>query len=878
MLEEDDALWGEFAAESEEHLDTIEALLASGSEPGAEQVNTLFRAFHSLKGMSDALGASGMKHVAHAAEDILGQARSGRLLVDAGVAEALLAAVDGLRRQREAVLATKRDLAAEPALLAQLQRIAHGGGASPPAPALSAPGPALAVPPAGTGEGGDPLLGVLASRIAGAVPLLARLGGEIPAAREAEALREAEDLAGAASLLGLHRLARGFAGLAEAAGSTAALPALGLLRRQLELLGARAGESAGAEALPAAAQGELAPRLAGLAMRVTALTEGGGDAAALAAAARATAAAACALGQDGLEALLLTLEDLADRAGDPDAAAVLAIQGPLLAERLQAAAEGALHPARPLPLAEPAEALDPRLPPAFRANMGPGARARALAALVAGQRLFVARLALGQEAVLENAVGAWLHEEAEVLASRNLPDSTPPSIELLFASGLALPALAAHAATRDPAGQVLHELSLLPEVAPLAAPEAAPEAAEAGPVTMRVRQETIDGIINLQAELRAAALALSEALQEGGARTAISRLAALEQWLPGGIAPQMAQSLDRLRRHQDTLDAAESRLTLSLRRLDEAVLELRVVPVGTLFARLPRVARAVARASGKEVELLLEGQEVAIDRSLVELLADPLLHLVRNAVDHGLEAPAARLAAGKTARGTLRISAARRTGQIRVRVSDDGAGIDTQRVLDRAVARGLLEPGEAALLPLADIHALLFRPGFSTAETVTETSGRGVGLDVVQEAVRRAGGTLEVASEAGQGTSFTLRLPLTAAVQNVLLVEVGGHPYALPAGRVEAVLEPGAPLPPGAELRRLAELLNLPAGPASGEGGVVMLRSAGRLLGLAVDRVQRRSDLLLRPLHPALAALPGVGGVGVLGNGEPVVLLEPDGL
>lgn len=870
MLEEDDALWGEFAAESEEHLDTIEALLASGAAPAAEQVNTLFRAFHSLKGMSDALGASGMKHVAHAAEDILGQARGGKLAVDATVAGALLAAVDGLRRQREAVLVAKRDLPAEPALLAQLQRIAHGGAAAAPPP------PPAAAPPPET-EGADPLLGALASRIAVAAPLLARLGGETPAAREAEALREAEDLAGAAALLGLHRLARGFADLAEAAGSLAALPALGLLRRQLELLGARAGESAGAEALPAAAQGELAPRLAGLAMRVTALTEGGGDAAALAAAARATAAAACALGQDGLEALLLTLEDLADRAGDPDAAAVLAIQGPLLAERLQAAAEGALHPARLPPPAEPAEALDPRLPPAFRANMGPGARARALAALEAGRRLFVARLALGQGAVLENAVGAWLHEAAEVLASRNLPDTTPPSIELLFASDLALPALAAHAAALDPAGQVLHELSLLPAIAPLPAPEAAPEATESGPVTMRVRQETIDGIINLQAELRAAALALSEALQEGGARTAISRLAALEQWLPGGIAPQMAQALDRLRRHQDTLDAAESRLTLSLRRLDDAVLELRVVPVGTLFARLPRVARAVARASGKEVELLLEGQEVAIDRSLVEALADPLLHLVRNAVDHGLEPPAARLAAGKPARGTLRISAARRTGQIRVRVSDDGAGIDTRRVLERAVARGLVDAAEAPHLPLADIHALLFRPGFSTAETVTETSGRGVGLDVVQEAVRRAGGTLEVASEPGQGTSFTLRLPLTAAVQNVLLVEVAGHPYALPAGRVEAVLEPGAALPPGTELHRLAALLNLPAA-AAAEGGVVMLRSGGRLLGLAVDRVQRRSDLLLRPLHPALAALPGIGGVGVLGNGEPVVLLEPDGL
>ncbi|MCQ4160397.1 ATP-binding protein, partial [Roseomonas sp. GC11] len=686
----------------------------------------------------------------------------------------------------------------------------------------------------------------------------------------------------------------------------AALATLGRLRRQLELLEAQAGEPAGAAALPAAlaialpaaTRGDLGPRLAGLAARLTALAgeapagaaEGGvEDTATLAAEAREAAAAACALGQEPLEALLLTLEDLADRAADPDAATALALQGPALAERLHALAEGLPATPRAWPAAEEAGVADPRLPPAFRASMGGAARGRALAALAAGQALFVARLALGRDAAAENAIGAWLHDEAEVLASRNLPESDPPALEILFASARAHPALVAQATALDPRGHVLRDLSPLPEPAAGAPADPAPEPAaetpaeasveasvEAGPVTMRVRQETIDGIINLQAELRAAALSLAEALQEGGARAGLTRLAALEQWLPASMAGQLAEVLDRLRRHQDAMEAAESRLTLSLRRLDEAVMELRVVPVGTLFARLPRVARAVARASGKDVDLVLEGQEVAIDRGLVELLADPLLHLVRNAVDHGLESPAARRAAGKPERGTLRISAARRTGQIRVRVSDDGAGIDRARVLARAVERGLVEPARAAALPAEAVHALLFHPGFSTAEAVTETSGRGVGLDVVQEAVRRAGGTLEVESEPGQGTRFTLRLPLSAAVQSVLLVEAGGHPYALPAGRVEAVLEAAA-VPPGTEMRDLATLLHLPEA-RRGEGGVVMLRSGGRLIGLSVDRVQRRSDLLLRPLHPALAALPGIGGVGVLGNGEPVVLLEPDAL
>jgi two-component system chemotaxis sensor kinase CheA len=886
MLGEDDALWAEFAAESEEHLDAIEALLGGNRAPDAAGVNTLFRAFHSLKGMSDALGAPGMKNVAHVAEDLLGQARSGRLVVQAAVAEGLLAAVDALRRQRQQVLATRRDQPADPALIAQLSRLANGSPAPPP--------PAAAPrPPAPAGDG-DPLLGSLASRAALAAPLLARLGGETDAARDPAALQEAAELAGAAAMLGLMRLAAGFEELARAAGGAEALPALGLLRRQLEGLAARAGESAGAEAIPGAVRGSLAPRLAALAVQVEALAEGGAEAAQVAAAARAAAAAACAMGFPALETLLLRLEDLADRATDPDAATLLAMQAPALAERLRAAAEGGAEAMRtPLPPQAGAEPADPRIPAPFAAGMGEEARRRTLAALAAGQRLLRVRMALGRgdagAAALENSIGLWLRQQAEVLASRSLVEEDPPGIDLLVASGASAEALAEAAAVLDPARAVLRAIA---EAGPEPAAEAPGGAGT--PVTMRVRQETIDGIITLESEVRAASLALSEALQEGGARDAIARLSGLEQRLPRGAAREMAVALDRLRRFQDRLEEAESRLTLSLRRLDDAVMELRVVPIGTLFARLPRVVRAVARASGKEVELTLSGQEVAIDRSLVELLADPLLHLVRNAVDHGLESHAVRAAAGKPPRGSLRISARRRTGQIHVSVAEDGAGIDRARVLARAVQRGLVSPEAAPRLETEAVHALLFRPGFSTAEAVTETSGRGVGLDVVQDAVRRAGGTLEVASQPGQGTRFTLRLPLTAAIQNVLLVTVAGHPYALPSARVEAVMD-RATVPEGTELVVLATLLALeadrPRVPVRAEAGlpwpggaepaaeaIVLVRSAGRAIGLVVDRVQRRTDLLLRPLHPALAALPAIGGVGVLGNGDPVVVLEPDGL
>ncbi|MGK7861828.1 ATP-binding protein [Falsiroseomonas sp. E2-1-a4] len=856
---QDEALWQEFAGESEDHLDAIDRILSAGESDRAA-VDRLFRAFHSLKGMSDALGAPGMKNVAHRAEDLLGLARNGRVIVQGAVAEGLLAAVDTLRRQRATVLEAHRDVPAPADLLARLAALAEGGPARPAA----APAP----PPPPMRGAGVALLGALASRFEAAAPLLAGLVAD----RRADAVREAVELAEAARMLGLARLAAAVERLAALAGGPGALPALGALRRGLGLLQDRAGEPAGAAQLLGPPGGEsvaLGPRLAALAYQLEAALAGG-DATAAMSGAMEAAEVAAAFGLEALEQLLLALADLTDRAADPDAAAILAAQGPVLVDRLRHAAEGGLAALRAVPDALPgADQADPRIPPGFAALLGAEGRRRVVAAVEGARLLVRLRLAIGLPAELEAGIAAVLSSEAEVLTSRTVLDGHPPHLDMLLAGPAQFEALSRALTAADPAGAAVLELAPA-ETGP--APEAAP--ARGAPVTMRVRQETIDQIITLETEVRAAALALAEALDDGGLAQALATLGALERRLAGGTARELGGALGRLRQLQETLERSESRLALGMRRLDDAVMELRVVPVGTLFGRLPRVVRAVAQASGREVELVMEGEDVTIDRSLVELLADPLLHLTRNAVDHGIEPPEVREEAGKPRRGQLRVSAARRTGQVWVRVAEDGRGIERDRVLARAVARGIVSADQAAQMGEEEVFALLFRPGFSTAETVTETSGRGVGLDVVQDAIRRAGGTVEIASVAGQGTSFTLRLPLTAAVQPVLLVEAAGHPYALPAARVEAVLEAGSPA--GCDVLALATLLGAgsPPGPA---GAIVIVKSGGRSFGLAVDRVQKRTDLLLRPLHPALAVLPGIGGVGVLGNGEPVLVLEPDG-
>ncbi|MGG5822187.1 ATP-binding protein [Falsiroseomonas sp. HW251] len=850
---DDAALWQEFAAESEEHLDAIERVLTVGAAD-RPAVDRLFRAFHSLKGMSDALGARGMKTVAHRAEDLLGLARNSKVIVDGAVADALLASVDVLRAQRAAMLDAQRDSPAPGELLDRLAALIAGEVPATPAVGTPAPG-AEAAPP------GRPLA-ALAQRIALAVPVLAVPGPST--------LATAATLSAEARAIGLERLADAL----DAVASPGGLAPLGRLRRMLLLLEGEAGRPAGAVACAGPPEREaatLGPALAAVAVLVETVLAGA-DPAPLFAAATEAADIASAFGRDAMEASLWLVADLAARVGDPDAAALFAAQGPHIAERLRSAAEGGAIALRSG--VEPAaEAVDPRIPAAFVDQLGAEARRRVIAALESGRVLYRLRLATGLDPDLEAALAAALAAEGEPLTSRTLLERNPPQLDMLLAGPPDPAPLLRALEAADPGRVAVQEFASI-----AAAPDAPAEPARSSsaPVTLRVRQDTVDRIINLEAEVRAAALALAEALDEGGGAEALTALESLHRRLPMGPARELGNAINRLRTVQEALERAEGRLAVGMRRLDDAVMEMRVVAVGGLLGRLPRLVRALAQSTGKEIELTVEGEEVTIDRSLVELLADPLLHLVRNAVDHGVEPPADRLAAGKPPRASLRISAARRTGQVVVRVADDGRGIDRERVLKRAVERGLVPVGLAGRLSEEEVFALLFRPGFSTAETITETSGRGVGLDVVQDAVRRAGGTLEVASQPGAGTAFTLRLPLTAAVQPVLLVESSGHPYALPAARVEAVLEAGQAA--GCEVVALSEVLGLPGGLGPSGGATVLLKSNGRPFGLRVDRVQRRTDLLLRPIHPSLAALPAVGGVGVLGNGEPVVVLEPDGL
>ena len=783
----DDPLFAEFLAEATEHLDALETGLG-----GQADVDAMFRAMHSLKGMAGAVGARGMGALTHRAEDLLGQARAGRLALTGDMLAALLAAVDALRQIRDA-LSEGRDLAPDPALLRQL-----GEGEAPPVPTL---------PPVASDA--HPLRATLASRLAAEMPGLD--AAQVPA------------LAAAARDAGLPRLAEGLLASGSPAG-------FGRLRATLALLEELTGVPAGA-AVIRPGRAEPAALLAAL---------DAADPAILGEAAREHADAAHGHGDAAGEALARQIQDLARR-GD----AVL-----LAAARV--AFRAALAAPRPAPLPMAVGPPPPPLTPSLAAALPAAAHLRAAAALGAGLRIW--RLRLGPLASAEPALEAFLARAGTSLATAGPVEA----INLFLASSLAPQELATLRAEADPDGTALLDL---------AAADAPPPAP-----MLRVRQDRIDAVIDLEAGLRAANLALLEALAEPRAAQALDELGQLQHALPAAAAARAAFILERLRAARGAAERAAQRLTLGLSQLDDAVLELRVVPFEQVALRLPRTLRDLAQRYGKPAELVVSGGEVTLDRSLAELLADPLLHLLRNAVDHGIELPAERAAAGKPVTARLTLHAERAAGRLRVTFADDGGGVDLGAVEARARSRGLLPPGplhgEARLL------ALLFLPGFSTRDTVSETSGRGVGLDVVQDAVRRAGGTVELSSDAGRGSRFVLDLPLNTSIQRVLLVEAAGHAYALPAARVDSVIEP-TQLREGQRVLSLEALLQLPETPP---GAIVLLRRPAGLLGLAVSRVGRRIDLLLRPLHPALAATPGVGGAGVLGNGEAVLLLEPDGL
>ena len=358
------------------------------------------------------------------------------------------------------------------------------------------------------------------------------------------------------------------------------------------------------------------------------------------------------------------------------------------------------------------------------------------------------------------------------------------------------------------------------------------------------------------------------------------------------IAGAGAQLLARQTR-QRTLIEANTQIGRLIEEIRNGTLQLRMVPIGETFSRLRRVVRDTASELGKEVALEIQGGETELDKSVVERIADPLMHLVRNALDHGLETPAQRLASGKSAQGRLTLSACHESGSILIRIGDDGRGINRDKVLQRAWDSGLVERGSQPAD--AEIVKLIFEPGFSTASEVTKLSGRGVGMDVVRRNIEALRGTVTVTSDPGQGAQIEIRMPLTLAIIDGFLVGVGASKFVFPLDAVVEVIERGpaamggtpdghdgpdlrgrgvvelrGQVLPVLDLRRLYGLDS----PEPERSSVVVIRAGSSRYGVIVDQLLGQHQTVIKPLGRMLNSLRGMSGSSILGNGEVALIFD----
>ncbi len=379
--------------------------------------------------------------------------------------------------------------------------------------------------------------------------------------------------------------------------------------------------------------------------------------------------------------------------------------------------------------------------------------------------------------------------------------------------------------------------------------------------SIRVSVEKIDELMNTVGEL-----VITQAM-----------LSQLGMQIEGTTAEKLRSGLGQLERN--------------MRELQESVMRVRMLPISFVFSRFPRMVRDLAQRLGKQIELKLTGEQTELDKTVLEKIGDPLVHLVRNSIDHGIESPEVRASAGKPAFGTVHLDACHRGGNIAVEVNDDGAGLDQDRILSKARSRGLVGPNDQ--LTEEQIHELIFVPGFSTAEKTTDVSGRGVGMDVVRRNVKELGGKIEVRTERGKGSRFVITLPLTLAIVDGQSVAVGSETYIVPlisivesmqlklsnvsrlSSRGEVFSFRGDYLP----IIRLHDLYGVePRTRDLSEGLVVVAEGEGRRVGLFVDDLLGQQQVVIKSLEANYGHVEGVSGATILGDGSVALILDVAGI
>ncbi|WP_186001941.1 chemotaxis protein CheA [Corallococcus sp. Z5C101001] len=857
---------GLFISEATEHLEALgRDLVELEREATASTVDSMFRHAHSVKGMASSMGFEPIAMLAHRVEDLVDAVRQDRKLLDRDLVDLLLSAADTLSAQVRAVASSREPEPAE-GLLQQLGVRVQALTGHAPAATRVAQVTALkpATPPAGDDgpEGsGSPPGGADGPSGAGASGSGSSGAGSPGGSAASGSAASAPGSPGDSAASGSGSSGAGSPNDSAASGSAASAPGRpgGSAASGPEPAGPGSPGGTAGPPVPGDSQGPSTPRSE---------SSGGG-------------AGSTDAGVPGSPVGLTVVRapEASRGAPGPEAGA----PGGLSPSGLSALPPASLMPPRDLSGPESLYgAPGARSLTAVRADSDPSASVVALAAglkavasaadLRASAPRWSVRLRISPTCQVPGVRAFLVHKRLSTLGT--LVDLRPPLEELkagripdgYIQVDVETPVGEAgiQAALRNVAEvEVVSVAPTLPEppVLPVAAPasDSARASADASSRTVRVRTELLDYFLDTVGELM----------------LATARLREVGKVLPENTRPALEEGVYRLH-------------TL-VKDLHDKVMSARMTPLSLITDRLPRAARDLARRKEREVELVITGAEIELDRAILDELADPLLHLLRNCIDHGLESPDERLAAKKPTRGRVLVTVRRARDRVIIDIEDDGRGMDPAKLKASALKRGLITEDAAQRMADRDAFLLSCLPGVSTAKDITDISGRGVGMDAVKRVVESVGGTLEIDSERGRGTVFTLRLPLTVAVVHLLLVEVGEEVFGLPIAKVVGATEADpqalsksretALLPHGNGLlpvHALEVLLGVPASPRPGfRPFVVMEGDAGTgKVALAVDRLLGQEEVVLKPLSRPLDLLPGLSGVTILGSGRPVFILD----
>jgi chemotaxis protein histidine kinase CheA len=878
----DAELMSQFNVEVDQHLAALEPVLGM-AEPGAlkrSDIDLLFREFHSIKGLARVVAATGIEALAHEAESLLSPVRSGDRVFDTTVQEPLIAATDALR-----------DALGQPL------------GWQAPAPIIEALRAATAA--IGTNGSGDSSAGGADNeswRFLGDDLDLLRAFAElldevVPEAARAILDRDEDGLSEAVGTITFACTRLGFDGLGAAAQCVAVeagaepMRAFAKLMRKTARFGALIGADCGVtdalvllhDPLRAMLMTDLDAALAAPLQARPALIR------------RCIPLCDVLILRSGAGGLIENIvEDLPRSVVAAQDRNALLIEGLAALKRCidgEGDADGSVAGFRdaigaPYRASEEVEAhlrrlgLDTKL-----FSPGPPRRLERLSTLLDGSGATL------KEVFIEAVTPASLASLAPLdpLLGQSATRGGRPGIAVLLLD-IDQPGAVAESVHQSVAELRRLDPGHVPGEFSLSSGSAGADAEPAGDTQVRIPVAVLDKLFGRVGEFFSIGSQLNVLATETDVPDALRRLSDFAVTR----APQLQADIEILARQHRDFSTAEADVGRILSLIHESTLGLRVIPLEMLTGRFPRMVRDTARARGKHVRFVAETGGIRIDKGMSDMLADPLMHMLSNAIDHGIEPEAERLAQGKPRTATLRLIAQQQGNRIVVEISDDGRGIDIERVKRRALSSLLASEDEIRRMSDQQLTRFIFTPGFSTKEEVTDVSGRGVGMDIVLVHVTKLGGKIDITTQPGRGTTFRLDLPLSAAIQPMLLADTGVQSIGFPEAMVSETLmfpSDGVQFVNGQRailLRerflpvfRLTDLLRLPP-PATATTGaylpIILCQWAGQRMGIEVHRILRRGEMLIREAHPRVAALPGIGGITSMGFDRIVLVLDPEGM